>query len=173
MGESCRRSDGQEGQEEPEERSELEPEPEPHKGRLGWAGLGLRWAGLGLRWAGRNNNIDSSAQATETRYRSWLVRWWWMVRRRLALLFCPARSDLGPSSKRAVQLCARCDRAEQAANEARSNLLSLVLHARWEVERGGGIQKGTRGKNEDDEPRRIEEEITRLLFPLLVAVASK
>lgn len=166
MGESCRGSDGQEGQEEPEERSELEPEPEPHKGRPGWAGLGLRWAG-------RNNNMDSSAQATETRYRSWLVRWWWMVRRRLAILFCPARSDLGPSSKRAVQLCARCDRAEQAANEARSNLLSLVLHARWEVERGRGDSKGNKGKNEDDEPRRIEEEITRLLFPLLVAVASK
>lgn len=95
--------------------------------------------------------------------------------------FCPARSDLGPSSKRAVQLGARCDRAKQAVNEARSNLLSLVLHAkmggrkreRW----GWGVQKGKkkderkkkRKKNQDDEPRRIEE-ITRLLFPLLVAV---
>lgn len=36
-----------------------------------------------------------------------------------------------------------------------------------------GDSEGNKGKNEDDEPRRIEEEITRLLFPLLVAVASK
>lgn len=95
--------------------------------------------------------------------------------------FYPARSDLGPSSKRAVQLCARCDRAKQAVNEARSNLLSLVLHAKMggrkrerERDGDGGLRRGKRKerrKNQDDEPRRIEEEITRLLFPLLVAVA--
>jgi hypothetical protein len=39
-------------------------------------------------------------------------------------------------------------------------------------EKEGGFRR-EQGKNEDDEPRRIEEEITRLLFPLLVAVASK
>jgi hypothetical protein len=51
-------------------------------------------------------------------------------------LFFALRSDSGPSSKRAVQLCARCDRA---TNEARSNLLSLVLQ-------DGRVGRGTGGK---------------------------
>lgn len=58
----------------------------------------------------------------------------------------------------------------------------LFCMQKWEVERerererdgDGGKRRGKRKerrKNQDDEPRRIEEEITRLLFPLLVAVA--
>ena len=72
--------------------------------------------------------------------------------------FCPARSDLGPSSKRAVQLCAKCDRAKQAVNEARSNLLSLVLHAKMggrKREMGMGVQKG---KKKDERKKKRKKE---------------
>jgi len=60
----------------------------------------------GLGWTRRENTIAQLRRQTQDKVSGWSVGGWFDDGSSFAL-----RSDLGPSSKRAVQLCTRCDRA--------------------------------------------------------------
>lgn len=59
-----------------------------------------------LGWTRRENTIAQLRRQTQDTVSGWSVGGWFDDGSSFAL-----RSDLGPSSKRAVQLCTRCDRA--------------------------------------------------------------